>query len=94
VAAQIAIENLITEQYKLRMMGLPMEQTAYLVCDNMSVVMALQLLVGMLDNKYNAIAYHKCQEAVAAGFVRVAYIPSGNKSANALTNPKVPIEVK
>jgi hypothetical protein len=98
VAARIAIENVLAMRYKLRMLGMPVERYCTLICDNQSVVSSLQMPSSSLNKKHNAIAYHKCREAVAAGFIRVAFIRSAGNLADLLTKPlgeqKLPYDVR
>ena len=40
----------------------------------MSVVINMQFPSSNLKKKHNAVAYHRCREAVAAGIIRVGHI--------------------
>ena len=68
-------------------MGFSVNKPATLLVDNQSVV---TLPSSCLKKKYNAIAYHKVREAVAAGIVRIAYIKSKENQADILTKPLSP----
>ena len=90
VAMRIGIEALMDICYKLRMMGLPVEETSTLLCDNNSVITNTQLPSSNLKKKHNSVAFHRCREAVAAGFVRTAHIRSEQNPSDILTKPKGP----
>ena len=87
VAARMAIEAIIEYRYKLRMLGIPVEESAMMLGDNMSVVLNTTLPSSMLKKKHNAIAYHRIREAIAAGITRFAHIPSTTNCADILTKP-------
>jgi hypothetical protein len=72
-------------RYKLRMMGIPIDGPARVLCDNKSVVHNTTALESVLEKKSNAIAYHFVQENVAMGVIKIAYEPSETNLANALT---------
>jgi len=71
--------------YKLRMFGTPIKGTANLYCDNNSVLINTSHPQSTLNKKHNAIAYHKVQEAVAAGTVHVGEEDSSTNIADMLT---------
>ena len=92
VAMRIAIEALLELRYKLRMMGIPVEKTSTLLCDNHSVIVNTQLPSSNLKKKHNSVAFHKCREAVAAGIVRTAHIDGDCNPSDILTKPKGPAD--
>ena len=61
----------ITEglQYQLRMLGIPIDGSASVFYNNLSVVMNTTRPESTLKKKHNAIAYHRVREAVAAGII-------------------------
>jgi Reverse transcriptase (RNA-dependent DNA polymerase) len=59
-------------RYKLRMMGIPLEEPTNVFCDNEAVVKNTTKPESTLKKKHNAIAYHRVREAQAAGTVRIA----------------------
>src|SRR5688500_10049992 len=87
VAARVAVELVIEVRYKLRMLGVPLEETSLLVGDNMSVVINTTLPSSMLKKKHNAIAYHRVREAIAAKIINFAHIGSQVNVADILTKP-------
>jgi hypothetical protein len=87
VAARIAIDTIVEFRYKLRMLGVPINEPALLLGDNMSVVLNTTLPSSMLKKKHNAIAYHRVREAIAAKITRFAHISSEDNFADVLTKP-------
>ncbi|KAI2490439.1 Reverse transcriptase (RNA-dependent DNA polymerase) [Fragilaria crotonensis] len=59
-------------RYKLRMMGVPVEDPCNVFCDNEAVVKNSTRPESTLKKKHQAIAYHRTREAQAAGTVRIA----------------------
>jgi hypothetical protein len=59
-------------RYKLRMMGIPLDESTNVFCDNEAVVKNTTKPESTLKKKHNAIAYHRFREAQAAGTVRIA----------------------
>ena len=87
VAARIATEMIMEVRYKLRMLGVPLEETSLLIGDNMSVILNTTLPSSMLKKKHNAIAYHRVREAIAAKIINFAHIDSKLNVADILTKP-------
>jgi hypothetical protein len=85
VAAWIAVELIEGLRYKLRMFGVPIDGPTNMYIDNNSVVLNSTHPESVLKKKHNAIAYHRVQEAVAAGTIRIAYEPSETNLADLLT---------
>ena len=90
VALRIAVEAALDIRYKLRMMGLRVENASTMLCDNQATVFNTQFPSTNLKKKHNAVAYHQCREAVAADFIRVGHIPGVNNISDILTKPKGP----
>ena len=87
VAARIAVELVVEMRYKLRMLGVPLEETSLLIGDNMSVILNTTLPSSMLKKKHNAIAYHRVREAIAAKILNFSHIDSKLNVADILTKP-------
>lgn len=79
-------------RYKLRMMGIRVKGPSILLIDNASVVANTTLPSSTLKKKHNSIAYHRMREAVAAGIIKVGFIPSKTNTADILTKPIGPAE--
>ncbi len=93
VAMRIATEAVLDLRYKLRMMGIAYERSSVILCDNQACVYNTKLPSSSLKKKHNAVAYHKCREAVAAGIVKCGFIRSEENIADILTKPKGPADV-
>ena len=87
VAMRVATE--ITEglRYRLRMLGIPIDGSANVFCNNMSVVMNTTRPESTLKKKHNAIAYHRVHEAVASGTICITKEPTETNLAGMLTKP-------
>jgi hypothetical protein len=68
VAHKMAIKGL---RYKLRMIRVPLEGPVF--CNNESIVKNSSRPESTLKKRHNAIAYHQCREAQAAGVIRIAF---------------------
>ena len=90
VAARIATDLIVEMRYKLRMLGVPILNSAVMYGDNQSVVLSTTIPSSTLKKKMLAIAYHRVREAVAAGILHFYHIPSGNNTADVLTKPLGP----
>jgi hypothetical protein len=72
IAAKTAVEMVEGLRYKLRMMGVPLDGSTNVFCDNEAVVKNTTQPESTLKKKHNAIAYHRVREAQAAGTIRIA----------------------
>ena len=68
-ALKTAINIIKGFQYKLQMMGIPINSPTSVFCDNESVVKNSTAPELMLKKCHNAIAYHCMREAQAAGII-------------------------
>jgi hypothetical protein len=85
IAARIATEMIEGLRYKLRMMGIPIDGAALLMCDNQSVVANSSRPDSMLTKKHNSIAYHRVREAAAAKTIRVVKVGTEYNLADLFT---------
>ena len=67
-----AVEIIEALCYKLRMFGVPIDGSMNIFCDNGAVCVNTTRPESTLSKKHHVIAYHRAQEAVAAGTVRVS----------------------
>jgi len=84
-ALKTATEKIIALRYKLRMMGVPLEDPTFVRVDNMSVVYNSSIPQSVLKKKSNSIAYHFVREAAAAGIIQVDYEPTNTNLADICT---------
>ena len=87
VAARIATDLVIEMRYKLRMLGIRLEESSVMVGDNMAVVINTTLPSSTLKKKHQACNYHRVREAIAAGFIRFGYITTHVNLADVCTKP-------
>jgi hypothetical protein len=67
VALRTAVDMIEGLRYKLRMMGIPLDGSTSVFCDNEGVVKNTTAPESPLKKKHVAICYHRCREALAAG---------------------------
>jgi len=87
IATRIAIDMNIEMRYKLRMLGVPVEEPGLLLGDNMSVVLNTTIPSSPLKKKHLACAYHRIREAIAGGIVEYAHVTSKENMADIFTKP-------
>ena len=86
MAARIAVDLLIKMRYKLRILGVKVENKSILVGDNMSVVVNTTIPSSMLKKKTHACNYHRVREAVSC-FIDFGHIDSKINVADIFTKP-------
>lgn len=86
-AMREATEYIRALRYKLRMMGIPVEDAAYIFGDNQSVLANTTNPGSTLKKKCAAVAYHVVREGVARGEWITAYINTHDNIADLLTKP-------
>jgi len=85
VALKTAVELIEAFRYKLRMMGIPVDGSTSVFCDNESVFKNSTRPESVLKKKHNAIAYHRVREAQAADTIRIAWESGKSNIADVLT---------
>ena len=83
---RIAVEMIEGLRYKLRMLGVPLNESASIFCDNQAVVTNMKP-ESPLKKKHAAINYHRVREAIAAGTIQVAKEDTQTNLADILTKP-------
>ena len=84
LAMRLAIEMIEGLRYKIRMMGVPLEEECAVFCDNSAVVTNTKP-ESTLKKKHAAINYHRVREAIAAGTIKVAKEGTQTNLADILT---------
>ena len=84
-ALRIAVEQVISLRYKLRMFGIPVIGPASVFCDNEAVQKSNSDPSQTLNKKHNSVCFHMCREAVAAGIVRLGWIKGTENPADVFT---------
>ena len=74
-----------TLRYKLRMLGVPLEGPARMMCDNSSVVYNGSFPESTLKKKHVAISYHRVREFVSAQKGIIYYEQSQSNIADLFT---------
>jgi hypothetical protein len=87
VAMKQATEYVRGLRYKLRMMGIKVDEPAFVFGDNKSVLCNTTAPESTLKKKSNAIAYHFVREGVARDEWRTAYVNTEENVADLLTKP-------
>ena len=87
VAMKAAMEYVRGLRYKLRMMGIPVSQPAYVLGDNQSVLANTSNPGSVLKKKSAAIAYCFVREGCARDEWRTAYINTNFNVADLFTKP-------
>jgi hypothetical protein len=85
VAMKHGIEKLRGLQYKLRMMGVPIDGPSFIYSNNKSAIKNSSKPESVLKKKCNLICYHACRESVAMDESRFAHISTHDNRANFLT---------
>ena len=74
-------------QYKLRMMGIPVDEPAFIFGDNQSVLANTTMTESTLKKKTQSIAYHFVREGSARDEWQTSYINTHENVADMLTKP-------
>lgn len=86
VAMKTCVEMIVGLRYKLRMMGIPLDdEPSKVFCDNNSVVLNSSEFSSTLSKKHNSVAYHLTRWHVAAGIIEVIWIPTDENTADTFT---------
>jgi len=85
IALKTAIDLVEALRYKLRMFGIPIDGSTIVLCDNESVVTSATHSESTVKKKHVSIAYHRCREAQAAGYVKIGSIKGMDNVADLLT---------
>eukprot|EP00970_Alexandrium_tamarense_P011261 scaffold2439_cov163-Alexandrium_tamarense.AAC.1 len=92
VAMKHGIETVRGIHYKLRMMGIEVDNPTYVYGDNMSVVTNSSKPESQLKKKCNSICYHAVRESVAMGESLVSHIPTDKNPADLMTKTLVGVK--
>ncbi len=74
-------------RYKLRMLGIPCEESTFIYGDNQSVLANTTAPESQLKKKSNSIAYHFVREGCARDEWRTTYISTHLNVADLFTKP-------
>jgi hypothetical protein len=79
IAMRTCTEKIIDHRTSLRYLGVPVKGAAMMFGDNESVVNTASIPHGKLHKRYNALAFHRTREAIAANITRYYHI-NGKKN--------------
>ena len=65
------VELIAALQYKLRMFGIPIDGSTYILCENEAMYKNKSTPKYHLREKHHSISYHMSREAVASGACRM-----------------------
>ena len=85
MALKVTVEMIRGLRYKVRMMGLPLEEATHVLVDNMSVVHNTSRPESTLNMKSNSIAYHFVRESAADSEIQISHIKSKDNISDMLT---------
>ena len=88
IALNQCIEDVEHLRFKLRIFGVPIYdngEPTHILCDNNSVVTNTSNVESSLNKKHSSIAYHFSRWNVAAGVCKIAWVPTGENIADAMT---------
>ena len=85
IAMKQCCEYLRGLRYKLRLMGIPVENPVFTFGDNQSVLWNTSVPESMLKKKSNSIAYHFVREGAARDEWRTSYVRTTVNPADLLT---------
>ncbi len=85
IALKTAVDLIEALRYELRMFGTPIDDSTIVFCDNKAVVLNSTHSESTIKRKHVSIAYHRCREAQAAGYIRIGSIRGMDNVADLLT---------
>jgi hypothetical protein len=85
VAMRVVRDLIVAMRIKLKCFGIPIDGPCDVFSDNEAVFKNVSKPESTLTKKHNAINYHICREAAAAGIMRVAKEDTTTNIADALT---------
>ena len=85
VAMRQCAEYIRGLRYKIRMMGIPLNDPSFVYGDNKSMIYNTSIPESVLRKKNNSITYHFIREGTACGEWKTAYIPRDENIADILT---------
>jgi hypothetical protein len=85
IALKTSIDQIDSLRYKLQVFSIPLNGPTRVFCDNDAVVRNATHSESTLRRKNTSIAYHRCREAQAAGYVKIGFIEGRTNPADVLT---------
>ena len=85
VAARIAVDQIVDIRDTLRAMGANIEEKAWLLGDNKSVVTSSTIPYSQLGKRHQFLCYHRVRSAVATGLINFCHIPGVENPSDVMT---------
>ena len=85
VAARTCTDQVVDLRTTFRYLGVPLGGQHMMFGDNETVVNASSLPHAKLHKRHNALSFHRCREAIAAGILRFHHIPGITNPADILS---------
>jgi hypothetical protein len=86
VAARTAVNQIVDSRHMMRYLGVPILDKPYMFGENKSVIVSFASPNSPLKNQHHALAYHRVQEEIAAGFLAFYHIDGNKNPADILCN--------
>ena len=86
-AMKVATEYIRGFKFKLRMMGIPCTEPAYIYGDNQSVLANTTMPHSVLKKNSYSIAFHFVREGSGKDECRTAYVNTNENTADMMMNP-------
>ena len=86
-AMKMAAKYVRDFRFKLRMMGIPVEEPAFVFGDNQSVLANTTNPASTLKKKSNGVVFHHCREGSTRDEWRTAYVNTHDNVADLFTKP-------
>ena len=84
-SAKTATDMIVDIQFTLRSMGVPVEQQAWMLGDNKSVLTSSTIPHSTLKKRHNALSYHRVRSSIAHGVLKFCYVESAENVSDFLT---------
>ncbi len=85
VAARHGVDATLDTSFMLRSFGVPLDEPAWMIGDNQSVVTSSTIPHSVLGKRWLALAYHRVRAAVAHGVLNFCHVDSANNVADIMT---------
>ena len=85
VAARMGVDKTIDLVFALKAMGVPVEEPAWMLGDNQSVITSSVIPSSTLKKRWIALAYHRVRAAIAHRIIRFCHVDSANNASDFLT---------
>ena len=85
VSARTSTEQVMDTRYSLMAMGVPIEESAWMMGDNQSVITQSTTPSSMLTKRHQILSYHRTRWAIAAGIIKYVKVCGKENVSDVLT---------